>query len=458
MQEFTKMHVLGFIAENFKRIRLVDITPKKGVIEITGRNGQGKTSVLDALWGALQGKKAAPEKPVRKGATQSKMTFTLGDAKTGKRQIIGVRTFNPDRTTTIELRNAEGTKFASPQTLLDELMGELAFDPLAFIHMETKQQIAALRQASKLDYDFDAANAANAEDFAARTVVNRDVTRMKAEVGAITVMEGLPKAKIDEAPITAALTNLSQVNLEARRVDNAKAALEDAWRNLQRETITQADALRISTNRILDLEAQLKAERETFAKYEQGRIDAFEAERAAKTAWETAPVGQFADAAALTQQLQEAQTANREIDKRERKQRAQELLAAEEKKAADLTRRVERRDEQKSAAIGKAKLPVDGLTFDDNAVLMNGIPIEQLGEAEQLRISTLIAMSANPKLRVLRIMHGEALDDANLATLAQLAEEHDFQIWMARVDSSGKVGIVMEDGEVKTVNEEEEPA
>ena len=33
-----------------------------------------------------------------------------------------------------------------------------------------------------------------------------------------------------------------------------------------------------------------------------------------------------------------------------------------------------------------------------------------------------------------------------LAVLEALCEEHDFQIWMAKVDSSGTVGIVMEDG------------
>jgi hypothetical protein len=36
-----------------------------------------------------------------------------------------------------------------------------------------------------------------------------------------------------------------------------------------------------------------------------------------------------------------------------------------------------------------------------------------------------------------------------------MAEEHDFQIWMARVDSSGKVGIIMEDGSVKAHAEAE---
>ena len=62
----------------------------------------------------------------------------------------------------------------------------------------------------------------------------------------------------------------------------------------------------------------------------------------------------------------------------------------------------------------------------------------------------------NPKLRVLRILHGEAMDDDSLKILADMAEEHDFQIWMAKVDSSGKVGIVLEDGMVKEEHEEAE--
>jgi hypothetical protein len=94
-------------------------------------------------------------------------------------------------------------------------------------------------------------------------------------------------------------------------------------------------------------------------------------------------------------------------------------------------------------------MPVDGLAFDENHVLFNGIPIEQLGGAEQIRVSTAVAMALNPKLKVIRIMHGEELDDDNLAILAMIAEQNGYQIWMARVDASGKVGIVMEDGEVK---------
>ena len=146
---------------------------------------------------------------------------------------------------------------------------------------------------------------------------------------------------------------------------------------------------------------------------------------------------------------QEAQLINREIDKRSRRDLLQGQLNAKRNAADQFTRQIESREEQKRTALAKAKMPVEGLTFDDDMVTFNGIPIEQLGEAERIRVSTAIAMAANPKLRIIRILHGEALDEDSLQILASMAEEHDYQIWMARVDSSGKVGIIMEDGMVK---------
>ena len=41
------------------------------------------------------------------------------------------------------------------------------------------------------------------------------------------------------------------------------------------------------------------------------------------------------------------------------------------------------------------------------------------------------------------------MDDESVAIVAGWAAEHDFQVWMERVDSSGQVGIVMEAGLVK---------
>ena len=100
-------------------------------------------------------------------------------------------------------------------------------------------------------------------------------------------------------------------------------------------------------------------------------------------------------------------------------------------------------------AIAAAKMPVAGLGFGDGVVTYNDIPFDQASSAEQLRVSLAIAMAANPKLRVIRIEDGSLLDEDSLAQIAAMAKDHDYQVWIERVETSGKVGFVIEDGHVK---------
>ena len=54
--------------ENIKRIKAVTLTPSEnGLTVIGGRNGQGKTSVLDSIAWALGGEKYRPSNAQRDG-------------------------------------------------------------------------------------------------------------------------------------------------------------------------------------------------------------------------------------------------------------------------------------------------------------------------------------------------------------------------------------------------------
>ena len=76
----------------------------------------------------------------------------------------------------------------------------------------------------------------------------------------------------------------------------------------------------------------------------------------------------------------------------------------------------------------------------------NALPEQEA--AERLRTSTAIAMAKNPKVRVILIRDGSLLDSDNMAVITDLANAHDFQVWIERVDESGEVGVVIEDGQV----------
>lgn len=59
-----------------------------------------------------------------------------------------------------------------------------------------------------------------------------------------------------------------------------------------------------------------------------------------------------------------------------------------------------------------------------------------------------MAMALNPRLRVIRIMNGSFLDADSMATIATMAADKDYQVWVERVSDGTSVGVVLEDGEV----------
>ncbi|MGH9252599.1 MAG: AAA family ATPase, partial [Acidimicrobiales bacterium] len=121
------MKIVKLTAENIKRLRAVEITPDGNTVIITGRNGQGKTSVLDSIWYALGGGPAAKGtiRPVRDGQNRAEVTVDLGD-------LVVTRSWTSAGGTALRVENTDGARYKSPQQMLDGLVGKLSFDPLTF--------------------------------------------------------------------------------------------------------------------------------------------------------------------------------------------------------------------------------------------------------------------------------------------------------------------------------------
>ena len=93
------MKIISLQAENFKKITAVNIEPDSNVIPITGKNGAGKTSVLDAIFNTLAGTKNAPDVPIHNGSEKAEVTIDLGDFKvtrTWKGDTSTLKIVNPD--------------------------------------------------------------------------------------------------------------------------------------------------------------------------------------------------------------------------------------------------------------------------------------------------------------------------------------------------------------------------
>jgi hypothetical protein len=310
-----------------------------------------------------------------------------------------------------------------------------------------------LRTMVKVDVDLDALTKENEADYATRRIVNREVDTLAAQAAAVIYSPGLPKETLDESEISQRIEKANRANKELATTMELRGTLAENVKLAERNVSTSETNINGLTARVEKLEeelAKLKALlKEAHLIHPQVLADLATAQQKLKEA----PSAELIDVQPLNDELADARLANREIAKRERREELERQLAAKRAEAAALGRAMENRDEHRRMAIANAQMPVGGLSFNEDGVLFKGLPLQNLGEAEQIRVSLALAMASNPKLRAVPIGRGESLDDESLALIDQMAEEQDFQIFMAKVDTSGAVGIVLNDGLVERVNE-----
>ena len=139
------MKIVKFQAEHFKRLKVVEISPSGDMITLAGKNGSGKSSVLDAIYAALGGRDAAPEVAIARGEESARIRLDLGE-------LVVTRKFTA-RDTSFVVEAANGARFPSPQRMLDDLIGAIAFDPLRFVRLKPKEQMDELRKLVAFDVD-----------------------------------------------------------------------------------------------------------------------------------------------------------------------------------------------------------------------------------------------------------------------------------------------------------------
>ena len=172
-----------------------------------------------------------------------------------------------------------------------------------------------------------------------------------------------------------------------------------------------------------------------------------------KRSTETRKKMKFIQAAPIQEKINNAEKNNDAAREKEKFTVENKKLIAMRENSAGLSVKIEQCDKEKAKMIAKAKLPVEGVGFGDGFVTFNGVPLDQASSAEQLRVSISVAMSMNPKLRVIRIQDGSLLDSDSMKMIEDMAVDKGFQFWVEQVDETGKVGVVIEDGHVASDNQ-----
>jgi hypothetical protein len=323
-------------------------------------------------------------------------------------------------------------------------MGQISFDPLEFLRMKPEKQADVLRSLVKLDIDIDALDAAYNAEYLRRREAKKERDALEIRRNAFAVPTGLPQEKVDEAALVQELREASTYNEDIARQQRMRDEDKGHRDVLQRDINDNLDKVR-------ELQAQIEALTTEAA---QWTIKLQEVDEDI-AAWEPLPPQKNAEQ--LATQITEARTINAGIERRRQREGYDKEIQALDQEISELTAAMDERTATRAKAIREAEFPVPGLAFGDKMVMYEGLPFDQVSNADQIRASVAIGMASNPELRVMRIKDGSLLDSKSMNIIAAMSHEQDFQVFVEVVDTSGKVGVYLEDGEVKTVNPEPEP-
>jgi len=409
------MRIVELKAENVKRIKAIKIVPKGNVIMISGKNGQGKTSALDSIWFALEGRASGKvKKVIRDGEKKAKVELKIDGLKV-------TRTWSDKGKTYLKVENAEGFEVSSPQSLLDDFIGKLSFDPLEFSRMRNAEQRDVLLDSIGLREQLEEIILKHKRLYDERRDIGRDLKTAQANV------EELEPDDIDDIP---------DKPIDVEKLEKERDELESKQGEV---SLIENDIMNIR-GRIKRLEDELKSARN-------------ELEKAEKSLSKLPEVDMLMDKRGkLQSEISKAIGVNAKIEEKTRYLSIKEKASSLEDEYDEMSEKISGLEKEKVALLKKADMPINGLSIDDEGVLYKGIPFGQLASSEQLKVSLAIAISLNPELRVLRITDGSLLDEDNLKLISDIAGKTDYQIWIEKVDESGEVGIFIEDGEIKKNN------
>ena len=395
--------------ENVKRVKAVSLTPAaKGLTVIGGKNGAGKTTVLDAIVWALGGEKYRPSEAQRDGSmTPPHIRITLSNGLIVERK---------GKNAALTVTDPSGKK--AGQQLLNEFISQLALDLPKFLQANAKEKADTLLQILGIGPQLRALDDEIARIYNQRTTVGQIRDQKAAHAAELPEYADAPGEEISVTELSHQLTEALKNN-----------ASNIAWR----------DKLAADQRRAEELQAELSALMASI-KQTQARIDA----------------AVDVDVTAIQDDIERAEAINAQVRANLTKEHAQAEADAEAERYKQLTRTIEDKRADRMRLLKGADLPLPGLTVEDGELKYNGHSWDCLSGSEQLRVATAIVRRLNPACGFVLLDKLEQMDEETLIGFGSWLEHEGLQAIATRVSTGAECTIIIEDGTVKGADEPDE--
>ncbi|MCI8372460.1 MAG: hypothetical protein HFI75_08695 [Lachnospiraceae bacterium] len=451
-------------------------------VELTGKTGAGKTSVIDAIKYALTNK-SDRDYVVRNGETEGEIIIETD---------TGLSINRKSRTTQTDYKSVkqDGNIVPSPEAFLRDIITPLQLQPMEFMRMGKKEQNATILNMIDFPWNMDTIrgwfgeipadvnyeqnilavlNDIQAEDgtyFQGRQDVNRDIRAKKSVVE--DIKKALPVdydgSQWEDVNVGELYTKIEKIRASNAKIEKAKRMKEghdgkirsfEAERDIALSALnneitekgnsldTQLAALK---EKILSLEKEkeglstVKADKEKVicSKYKEN-VAKYEADFSASVEYadkEVQPVD------GLLKEAKETEKMKSHINEWRRMLSLKEEIKRLTEKSISYTEKIEKARNLPGEILEKATIPIDGLSVKDGIPLINGLPVSNLSDGEKLDLCIDVAVQ-NPKgLQIILIDGMEKLSADMRGRLYSKCKEKGLQFISTRTTDSDGLMVV----------------
>lgn len=441
-------------------------------IEVTGSNGVGKTSIIDSIKYALTND-SSRDYVIKNGESEGEIFIETDTGLTIDRK---------KRVNQADYKNIrqDGKPVQSPEAFVRELFTPLQIDPVKFTQMSRQEQNRIILDLIEFDWDlnwikekFDeipqgvdyrqnilqVLNDIQSEKgvyFQTRQDINREIRNKTAFISDIAkdIPQGFQAEKWEAYDLSEAYTKITKAQEYNSRIERAKlfkdsydnkirgyqAEMEIAVSNLKSAITAEREQL---TSEIERKKAEIKAAEDKLNSLSDKIADKtkiFESEYREKVAKLDSDIKvaneyigkQAVDISAMQTEVKTAEEMKKHLNEYRRMKSMQDELEALEEHSKALTSKIELARELPGEILKTATIPVKGLTVKDGIPLINGLPVSNLSEGEQLQLCVDVALSKPNSLQIILIDGAEKLSEKNRLALYEKCKEKGLQFIATR--------------------------
>ena len=451
-------------------------------VELIGKNGVGKSSVIDSIRLALTNSSNRDYK-VRNGETEGEIII---ETDTGLKIDRKIRTNKAD----YKSIKQNGAEVASPETFLKDIFTSLQLNPVEFLAMSKNEQNSIILNMIEYPWDLNTIKdwfgeipswinydqnilqilndiqADKGKYFQDRQDINRSIRDKKAicEDIASEIPANYNVDYWENASTGEIFTKIERIRKNNQTIEKAKMLQEgreskvrkfDAERQIAISALDTEFGNRQSyiEKEIVKLQAQIKeleTEKDNLGAKKKDKLDVIENQYKANVAKFDAEVAEYAEY--LTMELQDTAELQKDAEQMEsmkglineyrRMQRTQGEIEELRAESQVLTDKIEKARTLPGEILQTATIPIEGLSVVDGIPLIHGLPVSNLSDGEKLDLCVDVAIQKPNGLQIILIDGAEKLSTELREKLYQKCKDKGLQFIATRTTDDDELTVI----------------